>query len=132
MTGTQVERVTVPVAKNPDGSSITGPYTFTIADLGAGSPISADGSTATIYAGLNNPSIPYPPATTDTTQAELTSYATYTFNTARADRSSPRRERRLGLRRLHRDAVPRRGRAAPGSACAAASTSRASTGSSIA
>ncbi len=82
MTGTQVERVTVPVAKNPDGSSITGPYTFTIADLGLGSPISADGSTATIYAGLNNPAIPYPPATTDTSQAELTSYATYSFNTA--------------------------------------------------
>ena len=82
MTGTQLERVTVPVARNPDGSSITGPYTFTIADLGNGSPISADGSTATIYAGLNNPSIPYPPATTDTTQAELTSYATYSFNTA--------------------------------------------------
>jgi hypothetical protein len=82
MTGTQLERVTVPVAKNADGSSITGPYTFTIADLGLGSPISADGSTANIYAGLNNPSIPYPPATTDTNQAELTSYATYSFNTA--------------------------------------------------
>ena len=82
MTGTQLERVTVPVAKNPDGSSITGPYTFMIADLGSGSPISADGSTATIYAGLNNPTIPYAPATTDTTQAELTSYATYSFNTA--------------------------------------------------
>jgi hypothetical protein len=61
LTGTQVERVTVPVARNPDGSSITGPYTFTIADLGAGSPISADGSTATIYAGLNNPTIPIRP-----------------------------------------------------------------------
>jgi hypothetical protein len=83
MTGTQVERVTVPVAKNADGSSITGPYTFTIADLGVGSPISADGSTATIYAGLNNPSIPYPPASTDTAQAQLTSYASYSFNTAR-------------------------------------------------
>ena len=82
MTGTQVERVTVPIARNADGTSITGPYTFTIADLGAGSPISADGSTATIYAGLNNPTIPYPPATTDTAQAELTSYATYSFNTA--------------------------------------------------
>jgi len=82
MTGTQLERVTVPVAKNPDGSSITGPYTITMADLGAGSPISADGSTATIYAGLNNPSIPYPPASTDTTKAQLTSYASYSFNTA--------------------------------------------------
>lgn len=82
MTGTQVERVTVPVARNPDGSSITGPYTVTLADLGAGSPISADGSTATIYAGLNNPAIPYPPAIKDTTRAELTSYASYTFNTA--------------------------------------------------
>lgn len=82
MTGTQLERVTVPVARNPDGSSITGPYTFTIADLGSGSPISADGSTATIYAGLNNPTIPYAPATTDTTQAQLTSYATFSFNTA--------------------------------------------------
>jgi hypothetical protein len=82
LTGTQVERVTVPVARNADGSSITGPYTFTIADLGSGSPISADGSTATIYAGLNNPTIPYPPASTDTAQAQLTSYASYTFNTA--------------------------------------------------
>jgi hypothetical protein len=82
LTGTQVERVMVPIAKNPDGSSITGPYTFTIADLGLGSPISADGSTATIYAGLNNPTIPYAPATTDTANAELTSYATYSFNTA--------------------------------------------------
>ena len=82
MTGTQLERVTVPVARNADGSSITGPYTFTIADLGSGSPISADGSTATIYAGLNNPAIPYPPATTDTTQAQLTSYASFSFNTA--------------------------------------------------
>jgi len=82
LTGTQVERVTVPVAKNADGSAITGPYTVTLADLGSGSPISADGTTATIYAGLNNPSIPYPPATTDTTQAELTSYASYSFNTA--------------------------------------------------
>lgn len=82
MTGTQVERVTVPVARNPDGSSITGPYTVTLADLGSGSPISADGSTATIYAGLNNPAIPYPPATKDTTKAELTSYASYSFNTA--------------------------------------------------
>jgi hypothetical protein len=82
MTGTQVERVTVPVAKNPDGTSIVGSYTTTLADLGSGSPISADGSTATIYAGLNNPTIPYPPATTDTTQGKLTSYASYTFNTA--------------------------------------------------
>jgi hypothetical protein len=82
LTGTQVERVTVPVARNADGSSITGPYTFTIADLGSGSPISADGSTATIYAGLNNPTIPYPPASTDTGEAELTSYASYSFNTA--------------------------------------------------
>ena len=82
MTGTQLERVTVPIAKNPDGSSITGPYTSTIADLGAGSPISANGSTATIYAGLNNPTIPYPPASIDTAQAELTSYASYTANTA--------------------------------------------------
>lgn len=82
LTGTQVERVTVPVARNADGSSITGPYTFTIADLGSGSPISADGSTATIYAGLNNPSIPYPPASTDTSQGQLTSYASYSFNTA--------------------------------------------------
>jgi len=82
MTGTQRERVIVPVAHNTDGSSITGPYTFTIADLGSGSPISADGSTATIYAGLNNPSIPYPPATKDTTQAQLTSYASFSFNTA--------------------------------------------------
>ncbi|HVF64699.1 MAG TPA: alpha/beta hydrolase domain-containing protein [Casimicrobiaceae bacterium] len=83
LTGSQVERVTVPVAKNLDGSSITGPYTFTIADLGTGSPISADGSTATIYAGLNNPTIAYPPASTDTAQAQLTSYATYSFNTAK-------------------------------------------------
>lgn len=82
MTGTQVERVTVPVAHNPDGSSITGPYTSTIADLGSGSPISADGSTATIYGGLNNPAIPYPPASTDTSQAQLTSYASFSFNTA--------------------------------------------------
>jgi Alpha/beta hydrolase domain len=82
LTGTQIERVTVPVARNADGSSITGPYTFTIADLGAGSPISADGSTATIYAGLNNPTIPYPPASTDTAQALLTSYASYSLNTA--------------------------------------------------
>jgi hypothetical protein len=82
LTGTQVERVTVPVAKNSDGSSITGPYTSTIADLGLGSPITADGSTATIYAGLNNPAIPYPPASTDTAQAKLTSYASFTFNTA--------------------------------------------------
>ena len=82
MTGTQVERVTVPVARNADGSSITGPYTVTLADLGSGSPISADGSTATIYAGLNNPSIPYPPASTDSAQAQLTSYASYSFNTA--------------------------------------------------
>jgi len=73
----------VPIAKNPDGSSITGPYTFTIADLGGGSPISADGSTATIYAGLNNPSIPYPPATTDTTKGQLASYASYSLNTAK-------------------------------------------------
>lgn len=83
LTGTQVERVTVPIATNPDGSSVTGPYTFTIADLGAGSPITADGSTATIYAGLNNPTIPYPPATTDTTRGQLTSYASYSFNTAK-------------------------------------------------
>ena len=82
MTGRQLERVIVPVAKYADGTSITGPYTFTIADLGSGSPISADGSTATIYAGLNNPTIPYPPATTDTTQAQLTSYASFSFNTA--------------------------------------------------
>ncbi|HZQ60207.1 MAG TPA: alpha/beta hydrolase domain-containing protein, partial [Casimicrobiaceae bacterium] len=89
MTGTQLERVTVPVAHNADGSSITGPYTFTIADLGSGSPISSDGSTGTIYAGLNNPSIPYPPATTDTTQAQLTSYASFSFNTAQLTDERP-------------------------------------------
>src|SRR4030095_10185681 len=39
MTGTQLERVTVPVAKNSDGSSLTGPSTVTIAASGRRRPL---------------------------------------------------------------------------------------------
>ena len=107
LTGTQVERVTVPIAKNPDGSSITGPYTFTIADLGAGSPISADGSTATIYAGLNNPTIPYPPATHRHDPGAAHELRLVLVQHGQAHRRADGGEQRLGVRRLHGDAVSR-------------------------
>ncbi len=74
LTGTQVEKLTVPVAKNADGSSITGPMVTTIADLAGGANVLLpSGNTATIYGGLGN-ATPYVPASMDTTRATLTSY----------------------------------------------------------
>lgn len=74
LTGTQVEKATVPVAKNPDGSSITGKMVATFADLAGGfvNTVLSD-NTAQIYGGLGN-AIAYPPASFDTTRATLTSY----------------------------------------------------------
>ena len=70
---TQPEKATVPVAKNADGSSITGKMVVTIADLAGGTNVVLSDNTATIYGGLGNP-MPYEPASFDPTKATLTSY----------------------------------------------------------
>jgi hypothetical protein len=71
--GTQVEKVTVPVAKNADGSSIVGSTVVTFADLVGGANTVLSDNTAMVYGGLNNTS-PYQPASFDTSRAQLTSY----------------------------------------------------------
>jgi hypothetical protein len=57
----------VPVARNPDGSSITGPLTIRITG--------ASGNTQTLMIPRNQPN-PYPPASLDTTKATFSSAAT--------------------------------------------------------
>lgn len=71
---TQPEKATVPVAKNPDGSSIVGTTVVTFADLAGGANTVLSDNTATVYGGLGNPT-PYEPASFDTTKAQLTSYS---------------------------------------------------------
>lgn len=71
---TRDEIVTVPVAKNADGSSITGKIVVTIADLTGGNQVVLSDNTAQIYGGLNIP-MPYEPASYDTSRATMTSYS---------------------------------------------------------
>lgn len=74
LTGTQVEKATVPVAKNADGTPITGKMIATFADLAGGfvNTVLSD-NTAQIYGGLGN-AIAYEPASFETSRATLTSY----------------------------------------------------------
>ena len=62
-----VESLSVPIAVNPDGSSITGPVLARFSDLPAG--------TKSISLASVIPRQPYPPASVDTTQATLTKRA---------------------------------------------------------
>jgi hypothetical protein len=76
----QPEKATVPVARNTDGSSITGRMVVTFADLAGGSSNTLlSDNTATIYGGLGNPT-PYAPASFDTSRATLTSYTALSGN----------------------------------------------------
>ncbi len=60
------QTIQVPRARNPDGSSITGPFLVRLTDQ--------TGSTAALIIPRNTPS-PYPPASLDTTKASLVSAA---------------------------------------------------------
>jgi hypothetical protein len=64
------QTMTLPVAKNPDGSSITGPMYQRW--------MNTSGSTVSIMIPRNQPS-PYPPVSLDTTQAKLISVASETM-----------------------------------------------------
>lgn len=84
LTGTQIEKVTVPVAKNADGSSIVGKTVVTFADLVGGANTVLSDNTAMVYGGLNN-TTPYAPASFDTARAQLTSYSAIDGNGVLSD-----------------------------------------------
>ena len=92
--------IQVPVAKNRDGSSITGPLLLQFMNL--------TGHTARLVIPRGQPS-PYPPASLDTTKASLISATGETAN-RREERRRENSEHRLGVRGLLDDAVSRKAR----------------------
>ena len=91
--GANNDYVVVPIAKNPDGSPITG--------LVMGRIVNASGVDSQPMIVHSNP-VPYKPVTLDTTQATLTTHASETID-GRSARRPTIREHRLGVGELQRD-----------------------------
>ena len=93
------QTIRVPVAKNKDGSAVTGPVLARFSDVPAGT------NTSPIQIGsLGTAS--YPPATLDASKARLTFHTSETVDGRKGGRRT-RRERRLGIRRLSNGALSR-------------------------